>query len=601
MSLAGGGMENTMNNLKIDKLRNTLQWSLSKVKKYQNYFLLSLLLGFIITALNIIVVPLTEASIRNLSVEENRFLSSILLLIAAIVSQLIVQVIQKYISGKLSANVAYDIKDQYHRKILRLSKRSENQLNSGDVIARFNHEVTMITDFVPNGLYQVFFQLIRGGVAIIYLATVNFTLLLGSVILLPVVMFILKKLQVKMRGYFGKDNECRGKSNIITNETITNIQFVKSYHLEKQRYERIRTFYQESLDHWIHIHKIFSPILMLTIITREFPKFACICFGGWLALSGSLEFEELIGFVMLLDYIIVPITSIPQMMVSITSAGTSIQRYEEIMKLEEERNNGVSVTIDENLETILEVKHVSFGYQPETFVLNDLSFKLRKGEQIAIVGESGSGKSSIMRLLLGDYEVNSGRILMYGQDYKGLSLESIRENIAFVSQDVTMLPLTIRENIALGSRNEAVSEEQIRAAAKLSGASEFIELLPEQYDTVLGDDGMNLSGGQRQMISIARAFLKESSIILLDEPTSALDAESEGNIRIALKKLLKNKSVIIIAHRFSTICDSDTLLILRDGRIIEEGTHTKLLNCSEYYKNLYLTVIRDDRKEVNIS
>lgn len=305
-----------------------------------------------------------------------------------------------------------------------------------------------------------------------------------------------------------------------------------------------------------------------------------------MALSGYLSVDELIGFVLLLEYIIVPITSIPNIIVSLTSAGAAICRYDEILNMEEERKDGTELKIDQDVDTVLVMQNVCFSYQEDVTILNNISFELRKGEHIALVGESGSGKSSIISLLMGDYRASSGKILFYGQDAEMISLESIRNTISLVSQNITILPRTIRENIAFGSKKDVVTDEMVRAAAKISGADRFIEKLPEQYDTLLQEGESNLSGGQKQVIAIARAFLKDAPVILLDEPTSALDAETELIVKNALKKLEEDKSVIIISHRFSTINDADRLLVLQDGQIIDEGTHDDLMNRCEYYKKL---------------
>ena len=571
------------------KLSEIIQWSFRRLKPFKASFIFYLLLGFLLTGCNILVVYYTKRAIKYASGESGLFRHFVVLLLLFVFVQLIAQFVQKHIGGVLNANVAYNIKRDYQEKLTKLSRADENSVNSGDIISRFNSDLNTIVDFVPNGLYQAFFQMTCAVVAAVYLASINAVLLAGSIILIPIAMFLLNKLQGKMGEYFYKDSQSRAKATIVVNEAIENIQYMKSYNLEEYLNKKIKVFYDESLDNWIHIHKIFSPILMLTIILREFPKFTCVCFGGWLALKGYLSLDELVGFVMLLGYIVEPIINIPQLMVLFTSAGTAIQRYSEIMDLNEERTDGAEVKVREQAEPVLELRNVNFSYSENGKILDNISFQLNRGEQIAIVGESGSGKSTIMSLLIGDYEAASGNVLLYGQDYKTLSLESIRKHIALVSQNVTILPMSVRENIAIGNDKESITEEEIKRAAKLSGADKFIEGLAEKYDTYLGENGVKLSGGQCQMLSIARAFLKDAPIILLDEPTSALDAESEMQIRAALKTLLVNKSVIIISHRLSTVCASDRLLILNKGVIADQGSHEELLERNTYYKEIYMS------------
>lgn len=507
------------------------------------------------------------------------------------------QSIHSYVSGRLSAKIAFNMKENFNKKIICLSKSSKDKLNSGDVISIFNHDMNVLTNFVPAGLYNTIFQLTMAVIASIYLSIINWKLLVVSIFLLPIAMFVLNILQNKMGKYFKIDSESRGKVSVIATETTKNMYLVKSYNMQNLMCNKISEFFKESLNSWINIHKIFSPVLMLTIMLRQFPKFSCICFGGWLAIRGHLKLEDLIGFVMLLDFVISPIISIPQIIVSFTTAGTSIKRVESIYALSDERTNGEDIDKFENKTVLLEAQNVSFGYYENKNVLNNINFKLRQGEQIALVGKSGCGKSSIIKLITGDYEVGSGCFRLYNQPYKQLSLHSIRKKLALVSQDVTIFPLSISGNIAIGSSDENISQERIIEAAKLAGAHQFIMRLSDGYNTMLGENGVNLSGGERQMISIARAFLKGAPIILLDEPTSSLDAQSENIINESIKRLVQNKGVIIISHRLSSIINSDKIILIKEGYIIDEGTHSELIEKSEYYNNMYLLDTTDDREE----
>lgn len=579
------------------KITDVLLWSLKKIKFFKFDFLINLLLGFTVMALNLITVYYTQMTIQKVTKEKEEFIQAIIFLVSFTLIQMLFQSIHSYISGRLSAKVAYSMKEHFNKKIICLSKSSKDKLNSGDVISIFNHDMNVLTNFVPGGLYSIIFQVTMAVIASIYLTIINWKLLIVSIILLPIAMFILNILQNKMGKYFRIDSESRGKSNIIATETTKNMYLVKSYNMQNLMCNKISTFYKESLNSWINIHKIFSPVLMLTIMLRQLPKFTCICFGGWLAIRGQLKLEDLIGFVILLDFVISPIISIPQIIVSFTSAGSSIKRLESIFALSDERTNGKDIDKFENKTILLEAQNVSFGYYENKNVLNNINFKLRQGEQIALVGKSGCGKSSIIKLIIGDFEVGSGCLRLYDQPYNQLSLRSIRKKLALVSQDVTIFPLSISGNIAIGSSDENISQERIIEAAKLAGAHQFIMKLSDGYNTMLGENGVNLSGGERQMISIARAFLKDAPIILLDEPTSALDAQSEDIINESLKRLIQNKGVIIISHRLSSIINSDKIILIKDGYIIDEGTHSELIEKNDYYNNIHLLDITNDREE----
>lgn len=578
------------------KLSYTFLWSIKQIKDYKFIFFINLLLGFAATAINIIVVQLTQVAISKAIGERVAFTQVVIFLIFVLILGLLVNTLQKYIGGILSTKVTYNLKSLFNKKILSLNKASKDALHSGDVISRFNHDINTIAGFVPGGLYNIIFQIIMAAAAAIYMIFINWLLLIVSIAFLPVAMYILNVLQKKMGEYFMQDSENRGKSNIVANETIKNIYLTKSYNLQDYMSDKIRVFYQNSLDSWIKIHKIFSPILMITIALQHLPKFICIGFGGWLALNGHLKLENLVAFVMLLDYVIKPIIAIPQIIVTMSSAGTSIKRLESVLDLPDERTGGDDVDKFEINPILLEARDVTFGYNKNKTVLNNINFRLRQGERIAIVGKSGSGKSTFIKLLTGDYEPQSGCLLLYGQLYNLLSLRSIRSKIALVSQDITIFPLSVSENIAIGSPYKNITRGKIEEAAKLANAHQFIMKLPDKYDTILYENGANLSGGEKQMISIARAFLKNAPIILLDEPTSALDAQSESIIKESLSRLAQNKGVIIISHKLSSIINSDKILVFKDGCLIDEGCHSELLERNDYYKNLCLYEFIKDKE-----
>lgn len=241
------------------KLGSIIKWSLNRVRPYKVQFALYLILGFVVIAFNLMVVVYTKKSINAVSGGADVFYKSVILLVLFLVGQLVFLTIQKRIGGKLNADVSFDLKKRYQNKVMMLSKQCEDEMESGDIISRFNHDINVISEYVLEGLYNTIFQVVRAVVAIIYLASIDIVLLVASIIILPVAMHILKKLQVKMGTYFENDNVSRGKSNAITNETIQNMNFVKAYNLQGALYEKNKGYYGECLDSWIHIHKIFPP------------------------------------------------------------------------------------------------------------------------------------------------------------------------------------------------------------------------------------------------------------------------------------------------------------------------------------------------------
>jgi ABC-type multidrug transport system fused ATPase/permease subunit len=305
---------------------------------------------------------------------------------------------------------------------------------------------------------------------------------------------------------------------------------------------------------------------------------------------------QVIAFINLLNPLAGPIGEIPGILGQMRGQLEGARRVLEIIELPDERQTGDSFPV-QNQGTVIAVKDVNYGYNPdEESVLNGLSFELKAGEKVAIVGPSGSGKSTIIKLLQGYYDGYEGDIRIYGHEISEWNLQEMRKNISFVSQDSYLFPGTIQDNISFGKIG--ATDEQIIAAAEQANAHEFVTKLESGYETNVGEFGDKLSGGQKQRISIARAMVKEAPIILLDEATSSLDSHSEYLVQEALDKYMKQgKTALIIAHRLSTIQKADRILVIENGRVVENGKHDELLNRDGVYRKLYLRQLAAQENE----
>jgi subfamily B ATP-binding cassette protein MsbA len=368
-------------------------------------------------------------------------------------------------------------------------------------------------------------------------------------------------------------------------ETLGGIRVVKAFNAAKQVRENFR---KVNLRHQQLITKAFRKRDLSPPLNETLGSGVMIClvwFGGVMVLDGEagLTGEKFVGFIIIFSQLLRPIQGISTSMANLNKAEPSLDRIQQILDTDEVILERPDAKPLRTFERGLEVEHVSFAYRTEP-VLKDVSFSLKRGKTIALVGESGSGKSTIADLLPRFYDVSDGAILIDGVDIRDYKLEDLHRHIGIVSQESILFNDTVRNNIAFGQENVPI--EQVIEAAKIAHAHEFIVNLENGYDTVIGERGNKLSGGQKQRVSIARAILKNPSILILDEATSALDTESEKIVQDALDELMKDRTSLIIAHRLSTVRSADEILVLSKGRIIEQGTHAELLALKGSYFNL---------------
>ncbi len=310
-----------------------------------------------------------------------------------------------------------------------------------------------------------------------------------------------------------------------------------------------------------------------------------VFFAGYRSLQGAITLGEFVSFLAALMLAYQPVKALAGINVGIQEGVAAARRIYEIIDQKNEIINDENAPSLKLTNATLEFKNISFVYPDGTQALKNLSAKIEGGRKVGLVGISGSGKTTFLNLIPRFFNLEHGQILVDGQNINNINLNSLRKEISLVSQDVILFDDTIKSNILYG--NSSASDEEIVAACKFAAAQDFIEKLPKKYETIIGENGIKLSGGQKQRLSIARAILKNSSIILLDEATSSLDSDSETVIQKAIENLTKNKTTIIIAHRLSTIMNCDKILVFDNGQIICEGSHEFLVNSSPIYKNLY--------------
>ncbi|HRI80116.1 MAG TPA: ABC transporter transmembrane domain-containing protein, partial [Cyclobacteriaceae bacterium] len=505
--------------------------------------------------------------------QKDFFLTSIdqiaLALMAVLTVQSVFSFSRVYTFSIVSERTLADLRLAVYEKIIWLPMSFFDSRRIGELLSRITSDVGTLQDTFTTTLAELLRQILVLiiGICIIFFLTPKLTFFMMLTFpLLVVGALIFGKF---IRKLSKKTQDQLANTNIIVEETMQSIAVVKSFANELFEVARYRKSLTDVVNTAIHASKYRGIFISFTILSLFGGIVAVIWYGGTLVQSGEITVGKLLSFVLYTTFIGGSIAGLGDIYSQIQRSIGASERMLEILDQTDESNSSGS----EKLFGDLEYEGVEFSYptRPDIKVLRSVSFSVKRGEKIALVGPSGSGKSTIVSVLMRFYSVSGGIIRADGKDILTYPLSGYRKNIGIVPQEVILFGGTIRENIAYG--NPAASNEQIMEAARQANALEFIEKFPEKFETTVGDRGVKLSGGQRQRIAIARAILKNPSILILDEATSSLDAASELLVQQALEKLMENRTTIVIAHRLSTVRKVNRILVIRDGQVAESGTH----------------------------
>lgn len=474
-----------------------------------------------------------------------------------------------------------------YSNLVKLPMTFFSQKRVGELNSRISSDITQIQDTLTSTIAEFLrqFILIIGGVAL--LASQSFKLTLMMLSIVPVVAVAAVIFGRFIRKYSKNVQDKVAESQVIVEETLQGISNVKAFANEWYEIARYEGKIQEIVKIAIKGGKFRGYFASFIIFCLFGAIVAVVWYGVTLSISGEMSVGQLISFVLYSTFVGASFGGIAELYAQIQKAVGATERVFELLDETPEKINGTSSSNFDKIQGNVTFQNVSFFYpsRTEVQVLKDVNFTANYGQKIAIVGPSGAGKSTISSLLLRFYDILDGSILIDGKSIYDYDLESLRGNMSIVPQDVILFGGSIRENIAYGK--PTATEEEILLAAKQANALDFVNDFPEKFDTLVGERGIKLSGGQRQRIAIARALLKNPSILILDEATSSLDSESEKLVQEALENLMEGRTSIIIAHRLATIRNADAILVLNDGVIAESGTHKELLEIENgIYKNL---------------
>ena len=502
------------------------------------------------------------------------------------------------LTTSVSQWVGHDLRRTVYHHIQRLSLAEHDKTRTGDMISRVTSDIQVIQDFIGSALLGMLISAmtLAGMIAIMFALHWRFTLIALSVmpVLFAVVFSYTRRIKKASRAVRKKEGELLS----VVEEVLTSIRVVKAF--AREDYEQTR-FDSESLanvEAGLAARSLKARLAPAVEVIVAIGTCLVLWYGARLALSGQLTAGLLIVFLMYLGKMYKPMRDLSKMTDTVSKALVGYERIREVLEIESRVRDEPRARRAPKFTGQIEFKNVSFGYDAATPIVTDVSFTIEAGQVAAIVGPSGTGKSTIVSLIPRFYDPLSGHVLMQGTDIRRYQLKSLRDQISFVLQDTVLFRATIWENIAYGK--PGASPREIRRAAELANAQEFIEEMPDGYDTMVGERGVTLSGGQRQRIAIARAVIRDTPILILDEPTSGLDSASEQAVMGALETLMKGRTSVVIAHRLDTIRHADTIFVIDDCQLAEQGTHDALVAKNGVYAELY-RIQTDAREEAALS
>ncbi|MCD0471701.1 ABC transporter ATP-binding protein [Flavobacterium sp. JAS] len=486
----------------------------------------------------------------------------------------------------MSRHIEFDLKNEVFKQYENLSQNFYKQNRTGDLMNRISEDVSKVRMYVGPAVMYTINTFIRFAIVIIYMYNVSPLLTLYTILPLPILSYCIFKLSSEINKRSTTFQQYLSKVSSFTQEIFSGIRVIKAYSLENQHQNNMVALAEESKKKSLDLAKVQSLFGPLMIALIGISNLVVIYFGGVMYINGTIaNIGTIAEFILYVNMLTWPVASLGWVSSMVQEAEASQKRLNEFLKIEPEIKNK-----NENYSDIqgsIAFENVSYTYEDTNIeALKNVTFTVKKGETLAILGKTGSGKSTILSLISRLYDVTEGRITIDQNEISTLNLNDLRNNIGIVPQDAFLFSDTIKNNIKFGNQN--ATDEEVIEAAKSAVVHDNIIAFNKQYDTILGERGITLSGGQKQRVSIARAIIKNPAILLFDDCLSAVDTETEETILSNLFDICKDKTTIIVSHRVSSAKNADKIIILEDGRIIQQGSHNQLINQEGYYSSLYL-------------
>ena len=558
------------------------------VKEHFGKIILALILSFGVAGGTAGIAWLLDPAVKKIFIEQDQ--TMMLLIPGAIVLAFMTKGLSLYFSRliliKVSQEVCRKLSVHMTDSVLRSDTHTLESKHSGKYISHFLYDVGVVASMVGTGVLNLMKDTLTLIVLISLMYYQNWKLASFALIMMPVAAILAKSLGKRLGKVTTESAEISGQLSSFLSEMIKGARMIKIYQQEKFETRRSNKILESYMQKQIKIASVIIRATPIMEILTGIMIAGFIYYTGIMVTAGEIEISSFFSFLTAMMLAYQPIRSLATINMLFYQGGAAAERVFTVIDTEvniKEIPNAPHLKINKGN---IEFKNISFIYPKTTdSAIKDINIKINGGSTAALVGHSGAGKSTIINLLPRFYDPQIGEVYIDDQNLRNVSLSSLRKNISLVSQDIILFDDTIHANIAYANLN--ASDEQIKKACDYAAATDFIEKMPQSYQTIIGENGIRLSGGQKQRISIARAILKASPIILLDEATSSLDADSEEKVQNAIINLTKNRTTLVIAHRLSTIIRADKIIVLKQGQIVETGNHNQLLKDSTIYKNLY--------------
>ena len=554
---------------------------------YKAVFFLDLICAAVISLVDLAFPQILRTLTKTLFTESaDHILHALLPIGAGLLAIYILQALCKYYVSyqghMMGANMERDMRQQLFDHYEKLSFSYYDQNNSGQMMSKLVSDLFDISEFAHHGPENLFISLIKIVGSFVFLFLINWRLAIPLLVLVVFMLVFSYGQNKRMQATFMDNRRKIGDVNSSLQDTLAGIRVVQSFANEEIELEKFKKSNQGFMISKDANYKCMGSFMSGNLFFQGMMYLVTLVFGGWLIAHGKMEAADLAMYALYIGIFISPIQILVELTEMMQKGLSGFRRFLDVVETEPEIVNAPDAESIDEVNGHVSYENVSFHYSDDdTPVLSNVTFDIPAGKSVALVGPSGSGKTTICSLLPRFYDVTGGRVTIDGKDVRDLTLESLRNQIGLVQQDVYLFCGSIKENIAYGK--PGASMEEIEDAARKANIHDFIMELPDGYDTFVGERGTRLSGGQKQRISIARVFLKNPSILILDEATSALDNESERWIQKSLEELAKNRTTITIAHRLSTIRNADEILVVADNGIAERGTHEELLKQGGIY------------------
>ena len=582
---------------KIKDLKGTFKKLLSYLSEYKIGLLFVLIFAIGSTVFTIIgpkilgniTTEIFNGLIKKINnvggIDFNKIKEITLILIILYIVSLLFSFIQGYIMSGISNKVSYKLRKELSEKINRLPMKYFDNKTHGEVLSRITNDVDTLTQSLTQSITQIITGITTIIGILIMMISINIPMTIASIVIVPICMLVVGNVMKKSQKHFKMQQEYLGHLNGHIEEIYGGHDIVKVFNAE-----------EKAIDEFDHLNKTLYTSAwksqFLSTMMQPIMQFignlgyvVISILGGYMVVKDKIQVGDILSFTQYVRNFTNQITQLAQVTNMVQSALASSERVFEFLDEEEEINSETKNIDISSIEGNIEFKNVNFGYNENKIIINNFNAKIKKGQKIAIVGPTGAGKSTMIKLLMRFYDVNGGEILVDNHNIKDFNRQELRSLFGMVLQDTWLFNGTIKENICYGKLD--ASDNEIKEACKAASVDHFIKTLPDGYNMVLNEEADNISGGQKQLLTIAIVILADPKILILDEATSSVDTRTEILIQEAMDKLMKGRTSFIIAHRLSTIKNADLILVMNDGDIVETGTHDKLLKKNGFYANLY--------------